>query len=346
MSFPQGLCARRSVLAGAGGVSGGWCRVGLSGCAALVLAAAVLAVVPARPAGGQPAVTLVSNAGQEELAWFDFNGNVAAQSFTTGANSSGYTLTSIGAAVVEQEFGSLSAEEVAAIRAELWSAAASGKPGSKIVDLVVPSNISSPTGIVDFAAPAGTTLAASTDYFFVLYTTDAQANLDIVATGTTDEDPGAADGWSIAHHNYFNEEGEVPSTWSKARDEAMMIRVNGYANPETPAAGGDSGEAMHQRQAAVLPGPVTALELSATAEGVRVSWKAPDTTVTVRRYIVHLRPVDSGQGSGSTKTPKAKKTTVTFKNLEAGRSYKVWVRAVAVGGGKGERVHTTITLPN
>nr|MCQ3803698.1 fibronectin type III domain-containing protein [Acidimicrobiia bacterium] len=49
-------------------------------------------------------------------------------------------------------------------------------------------------------------------------------------------------------------------------------------------------------------------------------------------------------GKGKTKTPKAKKTQVRFDNLEAGRTYKVWVRAQNEAG-KGERVHATITLP-
>ena len=62
-------------------------------------------------------------------------------------------------------------------------------------------------------------------------------------------------------------------------------------------------------------------------------------------YIAHLRPKSGKTGSGKTKTPKAKKTSVTFKNLEAGQTYNVWVRAQNEGG-KGERVHVTVTLPD
>ncbi|MCY4442671.1 MAG: fibronectin type III domain-containing protein, partial [Deltaproteobacteria bacterium] len=51
-----------------------------------------------------------------------------------------------------------------------------------------------------------------------------------------------------------------------------------------------------------------------------------------------------GDGKGRTKTPKAKKTKVSFENLEAGRTYKVWVRAQNEAG-KGERGHATVTLP-
>ena len=94
----------------------------------------------------------------------------------------------------------------------------------------------------------------------------------------------------------------------------------------------------------VLPGPVTGLEVAATGDGVTVSWSAPETGGAPDGYIVHLKPEDGGEGSGRTKTPRAKKTQVSFDNLEAGRTYKVWVRA-GNEAGKGERVHASITLP-
>ena len=93
-----------------------------------------------------------------------------------------------------------------------------------------------------------------------------------------------------------------------------------------------------------LPGPVTGLEVAATGEGVTVSWSAPETGGAPDGYIVHIRPEGGSEGSGRTKTPRAKKTSVTFNNLEAGRTYQVWVRAENEAG-KGERVHASITLP-
>ena len=93
---------------------------------------------------------------------------------------------------------------------------------------------------------------------------------------------------------------------------------------------------------AVLPGPVTGLELTADGNALTVSWSAPETGGAPDGYIVHVSPDDGGKGK--TKTPKAMKTQVTFKNLEAGRTYAVWVRAQNEAG-KGERVHASITLP-
>ncbi len=115
--------------------------------------------------------------------------------------------------------------------------------------------------------------------------------------------------------------------------------------PPASASDGTTTPAPNREAAVELPGPVTGLDLTVTAEGaVTVSWQAPDTGGAPKRYIVHLKPEGGKQGSGKTKRPKAKKTTVTFDNLESGATYRVWVRAQNAAG-KGERVHSTITLP-
>ena len=92
------------------------------------------------------------------------------------------------------------------------------------------------------------------------------------------------------------------------------------------------------------PGRVTGLTLSSSGDSVTVRWGAPTGGGEAKGYIVHLRPDGGGTGSGRTKKPKAKKTSVTFDNLEAGATYKVWVRA-RNGAGKGERVAAYVTLP-
>ena len=97
------------------------------------------------------------------------------------------------------------------------------------------------------------------------------------------------------------------------------------------------------RVATPLPGPVPDLELSATANSLTVGWSAPRTGDPPTRYIVHIKPM--GGGKGATRTPKAKKTSVTFGNLEAGQAYKVFVRARNEAG-KGPRTYAVITLPD
>ena len=92
-----------------------------------------------------------------------------------------------------------------------------------------------------------------------------------------------------------------------------------------------------------IPGPVVGLLLEAATESVTVSWQAPESGGAVDNYIVHLKPADGGDGK--THRPKAGKTTTTFRSLEPGATYRVWVRAQNEAG-KGERVHDRITLPD
>ncbi len=104
-------------------------------------------------------------------------------------------------------------------------------------------------------------------------------------------------------------------------------------------------EHVVEEQIVLTPGAVSDLTLTATNNsGVQVSWTAPTDGTAPTRYIVHLKPEGGDHGSGKTKRPKANKTQVTFKNLEPGTTYQVWVRAQNALG-KGERTHATITLP-
>ncbi len=133
-----------------------------------------------------------------------------------------------------------------------------------------------------------------------------------------------ADTTTVSFNNL--ESGRAYLVWVRAQNEAGKgERVN--ASITLPA---------------VLPGPVTGLELTATADTVTVSWQAPGSGGTPDGYIVRISPEDGGKGKS--KTPRARVTSVTFKNLEAGTTYEVWARAQNEAG-KGERVHASITLP-
>jgi len=126
------------------------------------------------------------------------------------------------------------------------------------------------------------------------------------------------------------------ATITVTAQDADGNRVSDAFDVTVPAA-----EQQQQQQAVELPGPVVNLRLEATDGGVIVSWQAPESGDAPRGYIVHLKPEDGGKGR--TKTPRAKKTKVSFDNLESGQTYKVWVRAQNEAG-KGERVHASITL--
>jgi hypothetical protein len=133
--------------------------------------------------------------------------------------------------------------------------------------------------------------------------------------------------------------------WSPEADVTLpAAQDENSAEPEFYSGDEPDADENSAQPAGEVPGPVTALELTATADSVTVSWQPPETGDAPRRYIVHLKPEGGRTGSGQTKNPKAKKTTVTFDNLEPGTVYNVRVRAQNQAG-KGERVHATITLP-
>ena len=111
----------------------------------------------------------------------------------------------------------------------------------------------------------------------------------------------------------------------------------------TPTATSTPTQEPETQPALEIPGPVIGVLLSATADSVTVSWQPPASGGAPNRYIVRLTP--KGGGKGKTKNLKAKKTSSTFRNLENGKTYKVWVRAQNASG-KGERVHASITLPS
>ncbi len=128
-----------------------------------------------------------------------------------------------------------------------------------------------------------------------------------------------------------------PSGWTvaSAGDAAATVTITDVAPPE--------GEAPAEPDPMEIPGPVVNLQLSTKGKKVIASWEVPASGGAVDNYIAHLKPADGG--NGKTHRPQAGKTTTTFRNLEPGVTYKVWVRAQN-DAGRGERVHGSITLPD
>ena len=115
-----------------------------------------------------------------------------------------------------------------------------------------------------------------------------------------------------------------------------------YASTVTVKVAGAPEPEQQQQGQSGPPGPVADLQLSATADSVTVTWKAPESGGAPDRYIVHLKPADGSKGK--VKKLKAGKTSVTFKKLDSGATYEVRVRAENEAG-KGERTTSTVTLP-
>ncbi len=297
---------------------------------ALLLGAFLLSPFAAAPAAAD---VLVSNIGQTGL---DHNHRVnvfaRAQGFTAGTNGGGYTLESI-EIHTNVTTAALTAQQIATIEAELWSSS-SGKPGSKLADLTVPSSFATGARASTFSAPAGTTLAASTEYHVVVYTTVETSSTFRLTHNTKDaEDSGAATGWSIANAgSYFRNGSAAPtasSTWTgDSTGRSMKIRVNGAAVPlAAPTA------------LTVTPGP-TRLD---------VSWTAPPGTVT--GYDVHYTSAPtSGNGAvandaavqagtdgatgwvAASRNGHGARTSHRIGKLPSGSAHRVRVRATSAGG--------------
>ncbi len=172
-------------------------------------------------------VALVSNVGQtRQTSTVSTDNIVPAQAFTTGSHTAGYTLKSIDAVIA----ATLNATQRATVRAELWSAGTDSNPGSKAASLTVPSTFAA--GTLSFAAPANTTLTASTTYYFLLYTTGT-VELAIGNPTSGDEDSGGAAGWSIANGLKGLASANTPTgqtlSWISVSTSRMAIRVKGAA---------------------------------------------------------------------------------------------------------------------
>ncbi len=171
-----------------------------------------------------------------------------AQAFTTGPRTGGYPLGSVSIQFTHLFDASTAAD---GLEVTINGAADDSGPGDALCTLVDPSSFSAPA-LVAFDAPTGADacmqLAAETTYFVAVEWTDpsgTDAFALIPQTYPTDEsaataeDPGGADGWSIADHSYYLSVSSEVRTWT-AYDEtaSFKIKVNeGAASANTAATG-------------------------------------------------------------------------------------------------------------
>ena len=156
-----------------------------------------------------------------------------AQAFTTGAETGGYALGSVGIRVTQFSDESAVGDH---LQATINGAASEGEPGDAHCALTNPSSFSAP-GVIAFEAPAGAgscpQLATETTYFVVIEWvnpsgTDAFALIPQTypteETAATEEDPGGADGWSIADESYYLAVSSDARTWT-AYDETASFKI-------------------------------------------------------------------------------------------------------------------------
>ena len=138
-----------------------------------------------------------------------------AQAFTTGDNSDGYTVTSVGLDL------SLGADHTINFTVGIWTNSNSNLPGSSLGTLTQPASLIS--GVNEFTT-SGITLAANTTYWVVV---DSNGGGSAQWEGTaSDSEDSTASGWSIADESYDRPyDGD---TWGSYTDP-FKLRVTGTA---------------------------------------------------------------------------------------------------------------------
>ena len=174
---------------------------------------------------------LISNTGQTSHSnRLGTNNIVWSSSFTTGSETGGYRLGGVELNIQ----GNPTSAQRDTIKAELWSD--SSGPSAKLYDLTVPAHPIQP-GTVFFAAPANTTLTASTTYWVVPYTTGS-FNLALDAAAGDGENSGGASGWSIGNASRFRQNSNTPGggTWGTQSGATPVLKMSVIQAQQTAGA--------------------------------------------------------------------------------------------------------------
>ena len=156
-----------------------------------------------------------------------------AQAFTTGTKTGGYALGFVGIHVSQFSDGSTVGDH---LRVTINGVASGSEPGDSHCTLTNPTSFSTP-GVIAFAAPTGAgscpRLATETTYFVVIEWvnpsgTDSFALIpqtySTEESAATEEDPGGAEGWSIADVSYYLAVSSDARTWT-AYDETASFKI-------------------------------------------------------------------------------------------------------------------------
>ena len=237
--------------------------------------------------------------------------------FTTGSNSAGYSLRSVGV-----EFSSVSITISSLLNASIHSES-SGSPGSSLGTLTNPAFANSSSDQVLTFTSAGIDLSANTTYFLVMDMTASHSVSDIRTTDTDNEDSGALAGWGIGN-NTLRRAWNTTGAWSTAA--SLKIGLGGVvktAAPRMPVVSISDGGAIREGGDATFtltasPAPAADLAVGVTVSSIGDYGAATGTrTVTVpttgsATLTVSTADDDAAEADGS--------VTAT---VEAGSGYTV-----------------------
>ena len=177
---------------------------------------AVFAVLLALPVQAQTVTTLVSNTAQTAVGG---SSNFLAQSFVTGTNATGYTVTEIDIRV-----------STASSRSTLLRVREDdgGEPGTLVATFMNPASPTS-NSLNTFTAPANTTLEASTTYWVSVNEGISSSRMSYSATSGDDET--GEMGWSIGNDRLWR--GSETDNW-EADTVNLVFAIKGTAAAPGP----------------------------------------------------------------------------------------------------------------
>ena len=282
-----------------------------------VLAAAIIFAPPFAPTVEAQTV-LVSNVGQTRSGGLGLDTHEGAQAFTTGDNSDGYTVTSVGLDL------SSGADHTINFTVGIWTNSNSNLPGSSLGTLTQTASLIS--GVNEFTT-SGIVLAANTTYWVVV---DSNGGGSVVWDGTAaDSEDSTASGWSIADESYDRPyDGDTWSSWT----DPFKFRVNGTA------IGSPTNSAPVFNEGTSTTRSVAENTVSGQNIGAAVMATDTDTSDTLNYTLGGTDAADFGivRSSGQLQTSAA-------LNYETKDSYAVTV-SVSDGNGGADSINVTINV--
>ena len=244
-----------------------------------------------------------------------------AQAFTTGAKTNGYAVGAVDIQVSHFYDASNTADQ---LRVTINGVASEGEPDDAHCILTNPSSFT-PLSVITFEAPAGAgscpQLAAETTYFVVIEwisPTGTDSFAVIPQTYPTKEsaaiaeDPGGAEGWSIADNSYYLSVSSDARTWTEY-DEMASFKIK--------VKEGDAAAAKANSPATGVPTISGTVQVGETLTADTSAITDEDGLENVSYSYQWIRSDDGAD----TDIAEATDSTYTLADSDAGKTIKVRV---------------------
>ena len=263
------------------------------------------------------------------------------QGFTTGAETGGYSLGSVGVHVDDEDL-----ESGETLTVHIYTASADGAIDTLVHTLISPDSYED-RAVNLFTAPAGATLAPNTDYLVVFEATgDAANDFSLSLTNSTSEDSGSATGWSIEDSRRYDN-----STFNGV----LVISVNAAAEEQgtalwaaTLTVGEIDAAGRYGYQGSLSIGSLAPATFDVGTTTYTVTHLFDNDNVGGTTYVrIILSPILSQDDAGNLTLHLRRGTSLSFGDATystgTGISRHLWTRSTALGWSTGDAIVVGIT---